>query len=114
MGLGRIFSAQGRFGPISFGPAQGLGHFWNLTFGPGPGLDFLALGWAGPWAKLKINVGPNLGHFHAKFRQLKTMFDKWCILDSNFQQFIDLILYLPLLGFRIVIDLYKIEEFCQF
>ena len=41
MGLGRIFVAQGQFGP-----AQGLGHFWNLTFGPGPGLDFLALGWA--------------------------------------------------------------------
>ena len=70
MGLGRIFVAQGRFGPISFGPAQGLGHFWNLTFGPGPGLDFLALGWAGPWARLKINVGPNLGHFDPKFRQM--------------------------------------------
>ena len=66
MGLGRIFLAQGQFGPISFGPAQGLGHFWNLTFGPGPGLDFLALGWAGPWARLKINVGPNLGHFDPK------------------------------------------------
>ena len=51
MGLGRIFAAQGQFGPISFGPAQGLGRFWNLTFGPGPGLDFLALGWAGPWAR---------------------------------------------------------------
>ena len=70
MGLGRIFVAQGQFGPISFGPAQGLGHFWNLTFGPGPGLDFLALGWAGPWARLKINVGPNLGHFDPKFRQM--------------------------------------------
>ena len=70
MGLGRIFVAQGQFGPISFGPAQGLGHFWNLTFGPGPGLDFLALGWAGPWARLKINVGPNLGHFDPKFRQI--------------------------------------------
>ena len=51
MGLGRIFSAQGQFGLISFGPAQGLGRFWNLTFGPGLGLDFLALGWAGPWAR---------------------------------------------------------------
>ena len=63
MGLGQIFVAQGQFGPIFFGPAQGLGHFWNLTFGPGPGLDFLALGWAGlGWA-----LGQNENQCWAKF-----------------------------------------------
>ena len=58
MGLGRIFTAQGQFGPISFGPAQGLGRFQTLTFGPGLGPDFLGLGWIGPWAIQLIKKEP--------------------------------------------------------
>ena len=42
LGLGQKNSAQGRFGPVSFGPPLGLGQPWaKLVYRPGPI-------WAGP------------------------------------------------------------------
>ena len=61
MGLGQNFAAQGRFGPGLLWAGPRLGPISNLTFGPGPGLDFPSLGWIGPWAIQKINIGPLLG-----------------------------------------------------
>ena len=103
MGLGRNFAAQGQFGPNSFGPAQSLGRFWNLIFGLGLGLDFLALGWAGPWARWKINVGPNLGHFHPRFRQFLSFFlnQRTCIIITLMRSIIE-------------IRTIQFWEFCQF
>ena len=42
LGLGQKISAQGQFGPASFGPPLGLGQSWaKLVYRPGPI-------WAGP------------------------------------------------------------------